>query len=198
MNYLAHARLSFRHPQILLGNMISDFVKGKKKLLYPLPIQAGIMLHRSIDTFTDEHPATRQASEIFRPAYRLYSGAFVDVVYDHFLALDKTAFTPDGLRPFSREVYQQLEQQQQWFPEPFARMFPYMKEQNWLYHYQSHQGIYNSFGGLVRRAAYMDSSEAARELFEKHYQLLESCYRQFWKDVLPFAHEEYERLLQDL
>jgi hypothetical protein len=50
----------------------------------------------------------------------------------------------------------------------------------------------------VRRAAYIDSSEAARELFEKHYQLLESCYRQFWKDVLLFAREEYERLLQDL
>jgi len=198
MNYLAHARLSFHHPQILLGNMISDFVKGKKKLLYPLPVQAGIMLHRSIDTFTDDHPATRRAGEIFRPAYRLYSGAFVDVVYDHFLALDETAFAPDGLLAFSNEVYLQLGQQQQWFPEPFARMFPYMKEQNWLYHYQSHQGIYNSFGGLVRRAAYIDSSLAARKLFEEHYQLLESCYRQFWKDVLSFARQEYERLLQDL
>ena len=31
MNYLAHAYLSFNDPEILVGNMISDFVKGKKK-----------------------------------------------------------------------------------------------------------------------------------------------------------------------
>ena len=31
MNYLAHAYLSFNKPDILAGNIISDFVKGKKK-----------------------------------------------------------------------------------------------------------------------------------------------------------------------
>jgi acyl carrier protein phosphodiesterase len=51
MNYLAHAYLSFKHEDILLGNLISDFVKGKKKFDYPLLIQKGITLHRNIDTF---------------------------------------------------------------------------------------------------------------------------------------------------
>lgn len=64
--------------------MISDFVKGKKKFDYPQGIQRGIMLHRMIDTFTDAHETTKEAKEVFRPHYRLYSGAFVDVVYDHF------------------------------------------------------------------------------------------------------------------
>ena len=178
--------------------MISDYVKGKKKFNYPSDIQKGIALHRAIDTFTDEHEVTKRAKEIFRPAYRLYSGAFTDVVYDHFLAADENEFPENSLHDFAQSVYTTLDRHTQWMPDRFAGMFPYMKEQNWLYHYQSHQGIYNSFGGLVRRAAYIDSSEAARELFEKHYQLLQSCYRQFWKDVLPFARQEYERLLQDL
>ena len=93
MNYLAHAYLSFDDREILTGNIISDFVKGKKKFNYPSRIQAGIMLHRLIDNFTDEHAATREAKEFFRPHYRLYSGAFIDVVYDHFLATDETEFT---------------------------------------------------------------------------------------------------------
>jgi acyl carrier protein phosphodiesterase len=84
MNYLAHAYLSFGHPGILTGNMISDFVKGKKKFDYPSEVQQGIALHRAIDQFTDTHEATREAKQVFRPAYRLYSGAFVDVVYDHY------------------------------------------------------------------------------------------------------------------
>ncbi|KAF0239868.1 MAG: hypothetical protein FD183_1294 [Chitinophagaceae bacterium] len=50
MNYLAHAYLSFNEPSILLGNMISDYVKGKKQYDYPLLIQKGIHLHRAIDT----------------------------------------------------------------------------------------------------------------------------------------------------
>jgi acyl carrier protein phosphodiesterase len=39
MNYLAHAYLSFNQPEILVGNMISDFVKGKKKFDFAPGIQ---------------------------------------------------------------------------------------------------------------------------------------------------------------
>ncbi|WP_438810958.1 ACP phosphodiesterase, partial [Serratia marcescens] len=53
MNYLAHAYFSFEDPDILLGNMISDYIKGKKQYTYPLKVQAGIRLHRQIDSFTD-------------------------------------------------------------------------------------------------------------------------------------------------
>jgi acyl carrier protein phosphodiesterase len=109
MNYLAHAYLSFNDPDILVGNMISDFVKGKKKFDYPLRIQAGIMLHRIIDEFTDSHPATREAKEFFRPHYRLYSGAFIDVVFDHFLALNSNEFTETSLLNFSQQVYSFLQ-----------------------------------------------------------------------------------------
>ena len=76
--------------------MISDFVKGKAKFDYPPGIQKGIHLHRLIDTFTDNHPATAMAKSFFRPQYRLYSGAFTDVVYDHFLARDEKQFEEYG------------------------------------------------------------------------------------------------------
>jgi len=59
MNYLAHAYLSFGNQDILTGNMISDFVKGKTKFDYPLTIQKGIYLHRQIDSFTDSHILTK-------------------------------------------------------------------------------------------------------------------------------------------
>ena len=61
MNYLAHAYLSFNEPEILVGNMISDFVKGKKKFDYSPGVQKGIALHRAIDNFTDYHTATKAA-----------------------------------------------------------------------------------------------------------------------------------------
>jgi acyl carrier protein phosphodiesterase len=74
MNFLAHAYLSFGNEPILVGNMISDFVKGKKKFDFPLDIQKGITLHRMIDTYTDSHPSTKAAMRLFRPAAGAYAG----------------------------------------------------------------------------------------------------------------------------
>jgi acyl carrier protein phosphodiesterase len=194
MNYLAHAYLSFNDPEILVGNMISDFVKGKKKFDYPVPIQSGIMLHRAIDDYTDNHPATKEAKAFFRSDYRLYSGAFIDVVYDHFLATDTNVFTESSLFDFSQQVYACLEKNKQWLPERFAGMFPHMRSQNWLFNYRSMAGTEKSFGGLVHRAAYLTESETACRLFEEHYQPLQECYRHFWKDASPFFFKEYKIL----
>jgi len=66
MNYLAHAYLSFNEPEILIGNLISDFVKGKKKFSYSPGIQNGIAIHRAIDQFTDDHAATHAAKLFFK------------------------------------------------------------------------------------------------------------------------------------
>jgi acyl carrier protein phosphodiesterase len=196
LNYLAHAYLSFNYPDILAGNMISDFVKGKKKFDYPPGIQAGIMLHRAIDTFTDTHEATKEAKEVFRPHYRLYSGAFVDVIYDHFLATDPAEFTESSLLDFSQQVYNELDKQMEWLPDRFAVMFPYMKQHNWLFNYRYKWGTGKSLGGVVRRSLYLLESETAYQLFEEHYQLLGDCYRHFWAFVKPFARQQLD-ILQD-
>ena len=194
MNYLAHAYLSFDDDEILVGNLISDFVKGKNKFNYPERIQKGITLHRAIDTFTDEHQATKLAKNIFRPRYRLYSGAFVDVVYDHFLAIDTNEFTEERLEVFSQKVYQAIDKHQQVLPERFARMFPYMKLQNWLFNYRTLTGTEMSFGGVARRARYIDESKTAAILFEKNYKELQANYHSFFPDVKSFSRRIFEEL----
>ncbi|GAB3015765.1 acyl carrier protein phosphodiesterase [Niabella terrae] len=194
MNYLAHAYLSFGNREILLGNMISDFVKGKQQYLYPDAVHKGIVLHRFIDTITDNHEATHRAKEVFRPAYRLYSGAFIDVVYDYFLANDSDTFGTGDLYEFAQQTYALLGAQQHLMPARFRHMFYYMQQQNWLYGYASKQGIYQSFGGLVKRAAYLQDSLPAIAVFEAHYTLLESCFRQFWTSARPLIERRFEEL----
>lgn len=187
MNYLAHAYLSFNKSEVLVGNMISDFVKGKKKFDYTPGIQTGIALHRAIDQFTDEHAATRQAKKIFQPAYRLYGAAFVDVIYDHFLANDVAEFPGNALQQFSQQVYAQLGQHTDSFPPQFAGMFPYMKQYDWLYNYRQLSGIKRSFEGVAHRAMYIKESNTAFVLFEKHYGELEQRYREFFPALKEFS-----------
>lgn len=194
MNYLAHAYLSFHRPEILVGNMISDFVKGRSRLGYTVGVQQGITLHRQIDDFTDSHAATQQAKTIFRPHYRLYSGALVDVVYDHFLANDPELFTEASLQSFAASVYQTLEQYHVQLPSPFLLMLPYMKAENWLYNYRTREGIGRSIRGLVRRSAYLTDYQTAQNLLNEHYHFLEDCYRVFIKDVKTFAEGQLQHL----
>lgn len=195
MNYLAHAFLSFNDPGILAGNMISDFVKGKSKYDYGFEIQKGIHLHRLIDEFTDVHPVTARAKNFFRPQYRLYSGAFIDVVYDHFLAIDETQFVDYGnIENFSQHVYQLLENNFSLFPSRFQKMFPYMKSQNWFYNYQFKEGIQRSFEGLVFRAAYLKESDVAFETFNQFYDELQLCYQEFFPELKQYT----LRMLHDL
>jgi acyl carrier protein phosphodiesterase len=195
MNYLAHGYLSYNYPEIVVGNMVSDFVKGAAKLGFSGKIQKGITLHRDIDAFTDSHPETKKAKEIFRPHYRLYSGAIMDVLYDHFLANDETIFTEDSLKEFSQGIYKHLEMYTAELPDRFVHVFSYMQSQDWLYHYRTKEGIRNSLSGLVRRAAYLSESQTAYNLFLEHYDFLNDCYRPFFKDVKLFAKHRLEELL---
>jgi acyl carrier protein phosphodiesterase len=183
MNYLAHAYLSFGRPGILVGNMISDYVKGKKKFDYPEQIQQGIAVHREIDRFTDTHSATKEAKEFFRPVYRLYAGSLMDVIYDHFLALDENEFTDESLKAFTINTYVILDQFTGHFPEKFTRMYPYMKAQNWLYNYRYRQGIEKSLAGVVRRAKYLEESDSAYLLFNEHYDKLKNLYQVFFPEL---------------
>lgn len=190
MNYLAHAYLSFGDPEVLTGNMISDFVKGKKKFEYEKRVLAGIDLHRSIDEFTDVHPVNKEVSNIFKPAYGLYSSAFVDVVYDHFLALELVEL-PQSFEAYTVSVYDTLENFRNIFPPVFNNIFPFMRQHNWLYNYQYAWGIEKSLAGLVHRAAYLTESRTAFELFNKRYDEIKAAYQAFFPSLKNFALEKF-------
>lgn len=168
--------------------MISDFVKGKKKFDYPVAIQKGIALHRAIDEFTDFHTITAKAKELFRNDYRLYSGPLVDVVFDHFLALDTNQFSETNeLKMFSEHTYKQLLENTEHFPEAFQKIFPFMQSQDWLHGYRFKEGIRRSLAGLVRRANYMYESETAFQIFIENYQELQEFYAAFFPGLKDFA-----------
>ena len=195
MNYLAHAYLSFHEPEITVGNVISDFVKGKKKIDFSPGIQNGIALHRAIDEFTDTHETTIAAKQFFRSHYRLYAAAFIDIVYDHFLANDTNEFASlPSLHVFSQETYQVLGKYEAVFPVSFLMMFPFMQQHNWLYNYHLAEGIRKSFGGLVRRARYMDDPGPAFHIFEKNYLALKQSYDHFFPSLKHFAAQQLELL----
>lgn len=187
MNYLAHAYLSFDDPEVLTGNLISDFVKGKKKYDYRPGILKGINLHRAIDEYTDSHPVNKEAAALFKPAYGLYGAAFLDVAYDHFLALQLAAAGQDAFEKFTFKVYEDVGSFSSELPGTFNNIFPYMCRHNWLYNYQFSFGIQNSFEGLAHRAKYISEGQTAYQIFEKNYETLQSAYQAFFPALRDFS-----------
>lgn len=198
MNFLAHAYLSFNNADILAGNMISDFVKGKKQYDYPLMIQKGISLHRSIDTFTDAHPATKEINRFFHPAYRLYSGAFTDIVYDYFLANDTNEFASETiLHDFTLLSYKNLTKNVSIFPSSFQQLFPHMVQHNWLYNYRTVNGIMKSFAGMASRAKYMNDADAANLIFINNIENMRPFYSGFFPMLKIHAAYTLKELLNN-
>lgn len=191
MNYLAHAYLSFNDPEILTGNMISDFIRGKQFDQFEGNIRNGILLHRYIDQFTDEHPVTQNIKTLFKNDFRLYASPITDVIYDYFVANDPDNFSSkENLMSFTQDTYRLLHQNEIHFPERFRTIFPYMQSQNWLYHYGETDGIFKSLKGLERRASYLNNIEKAFEIFLTNREYIHDLYNQYFSELRAGAQQK--------
>lgn len=198
MNFLAHAYLSFDYEPYIIGNMISDFVKGRKKLSYSNETQKGIELHRNIDTYTDTHPQIIEAKKIFVPKVGLYAGAFVDVAFDFFLANDKNIKTPEQWEKFTAKIYHVLSNHTDILPEKFLNILPYMTQEDWLYNYRFTWGIKNSFLNLQRRAKFLNTDLDVFSLFENNIDVLQKRYDAFFPFLYDFAKDNVRNMIKDI
>ena len=188
MNFLAHSYLSFSEEQ-LVGNMIADFVKNRDVSRLPESIQKGIKLHRAIDTFTDAHPLIHEAKAPFRPLVRLYSGAFVDVAFDYFLANDTTENSQREWQEHSREVYAVLRRYEEFLPEVFKKVLDKMQQDDWLYNYRNEWGIEYSFRNVVNKAQFLDKTTNVFPAFLANKDFLREKYEIFFPEIKSFAQD---------
>lgn len=189
LNYLAHAYLSFKQDEVLVGNFVGDYVKGKQWENLPYGIAKGVLLHREIDYFTDQHPEFIKCKRLFSAELGHYGMLFPDVVFDHFLANDSLHFTNDSLKEFSEYVYKTVESHIDVLPRDFSYTFWHIKSGNWLYSYRFKGSLENSLRGMVRRSQ-MDYPEMVPvEIFRKHYAELEQSYKAFFPELEAFVKE---------
>jgi acyl carrier protein phosphodiesterase len=187
MNFLAHAYLSFGQEEILVGNFIADFVRGKDIEKYPKKVQLGIQLHRAIDTYTDSHPLVKQVQSFLIPRFGHYSRVISDVFFDYFLAKNWNNYSDTPLEQFSLDSYRILSLYPQELPETFCRMFHWMRTQNWLYAYREPVGIQAALDGLSRRARFDSKmNESTQVLWEKEKEI-EALFFVFFQDLETFA-----------
>jgi acyl carrier protein phosphodiesterase len=181
MNFLAHLYLSAGNPQLMVGNFIGDFVKGRSALeKFDAEIIRGIMLHRAIDEFTDTHPIVTQSKVRLRPKYRHYAGVIVDVFYDHFLARNWNHYHTAKLADFASDAYRTIESYNAILPAGVKHMLPYMIQGNWLIHYAETAGIHRTLSGMARRTPYESKMDEAVHDLIKDYNAFKNEFDNFF------------------
>ena len=187
MNFLAHLYLSGSSPKTLVGNFIGDFVKGRQIQQYDPEIAKGIVLHRSIDHYTDNHPIVSRSKDKLRERYRHYSGVIVDMFYDHFLARNWNDFHDLPLVEFADHSYRTIQQYHDILPEKAKFILPYMIEHNWLVSYARKEGIGGALSGMSRRTTFESNMEKAIDELNLHYPAFEKEFFAFFPEVEHYA-----------
>ncbi|MFQ3592581.1 MAG: ACP phosphodiesterase [Gemmataceae bacterium] len=108
MNWLAHALLSPDQPEVRLGNLLADLIKGRDRQQVSDLFRAGLVLHSFIDRFTDSHPLVHRSIGRLQGAYPLVGGILVDIFYDHLLTRRWQEYHPQTLACFVRSIYEDL------------------------------------------------------------------------------------------
>jgi acyl carrier protein phosphodiesterase len=141
MNFLAHIYLSGENDLLKIGNFMADSIRGHSYEDYPTEIRKGILLHRSIDSFTDMHPVYRQSKHRLHEKYGHYSGVIMDIFYDHFLAKNWKTYSDEKLEDYAEKFYTLLTNNQEALTERAKGMLPYMIGRNWLVSYATIEGL---------------------------------------------------------
>ena len=190
MNYLDHIYLSGDNEELIIGNFIADSVKGKQYLEYPPGIVDGIVLHRSIDTFTDTHPIVSRSVERLFERYGHYSRVIVDILYDHFLAANWKDYSDIPLKIYTEDFYKLLQDNFKILPKQVQNFLPYMVADNWLYNYRKIEGIEKILFQMNRRIKYRAKMHLAVEELREFYEEFEDEFTRFFEELRAYVKVE--------
>lgn len=198
MNFLAHIYLSGTNPRIQIGNFMGDGIRGKDYKHYHTDIQTGVLLHRSIDSFTDFHPIFRQSKYRLVPKYNHFSGIIIDMFYDHFLAKEWYLYHHNQLEDFAADFYQNLEKYKDELNIKTRELLPYMTQQNWLVRYANLTDLQQILKQMDHRFSIKSNMHEAVEDLYEHYEAFQWEFHLFFKDLMVHAETEKHRIEKEL
>jgi len=183
MNYLAHLYLSGPSDGVKLGNFIGDYVKGNRFSLYPPEIRKGILLHRQIDSFMDEHPLSHASAELFRARYTRFSRVIIDVIYDHYLAKNWDKYSDQSLHDFVNEVHKLFISHYFILPPQVRQFLPFLIRSRRMENYKNLSGIEKTLKIMANHTVLPDHSAWAVEQIVKNDRQLQEQFTGFFEDI---------------
>lgn len=187
MNYLAHLYLADLNGDSLTGHFLGDFVKGRQLGRYSRKLQAAILFHRKIDSFTDAHPVIQTSRNRFKPPWRRFAGVIVDVCGDHFLARHWRTYHHAPLSDFTRRVYAQLDRDRALLTEQSAFVLSRMITYDWLGSYIHLKNVGLALDRIAGRLSRGSDFMGSLAEIEARYRDLNEDFQRFFPELIDFS-----------
>ncbi|RMG86908.1 MAG: DUF479 domain-containing protein [Bacteroidetes bacterium] len=192
MNFLAHLYLSASDDKLTVGNFLADFIRNKDLPALPPRIRAGVVLHRKIDRFTDNHPLVRQGTERLRPHHHKYAPVILDVLYDYILANNWPDWSEEPLFEFTHRIYRVLKQHIALMPPLVQRRLPLMIADDWLAGYGMESGLRYTFERMKKRTSFPHYLDHAVDHFFEDYDAYLAEFNAFFPEVIRYVQAQMD------
>lgn len=167
MNYLVHLYLSDPAPEVRLGNLLGDWVKGRlEPQAWPAGVLLGLQQHRTVDRISQNSPAVRRSKARIDDRFGILKPVMVDIFYDHILAADWDDFYQQPLDKFTPGIYQLFHTYPHLLPDTFRPISERMATHDWLVSYRQKETVplvLRKISERLKRANIL--GEGAGELF---------------------------------
>lgn len=187
MNHLAHAFLAPDSAEARVGSILGDFTRGVNLDALPENVMLGVLHHRTIDAFTDRHPAVLQSKQFFSPQRRRFAGVALDILYDHYLLRHWKAFSNRSRDTFIELVYSELREHEELMPENMVKVSRRMIEHDWFRSYADLNNIGYALDRVAMRIRFQNRFEGIIEEIREHDHQLESLFLEFFPDLQKVA-----------
>ena len=164
MNFLGHLYFSNNNLDLMVANLFGDFCKGKSYLNYPISTQQGVLLHRKIDFFIDNHPSVIAIRKKLHAPLPKVSGIAIDLYFDHLLAKHWHLFHEQTLVDFLDLFYKHTISINSTYPGEFLVFIEKLRESKWMNHYPTAFGFQKSCEGVSRRLSFENELKNAPTL----------------------------------
>ena len=197
MNFLAHLFLSGDSEEILVGNLLEDFVVGRidhpRNQNYDNNLKNGILLHRLIDSFTDTNSSVSACKLVLYKKYHKYAAVVIDIFFDHYLAIHWDEYSSESAHDFRKRVYLSFQNHWEVLPEKMKPLIESMINHDWLKNYGEFWGIERALTSISRRTVYESNMENAVEDLKLHYDLFDEKFKEFF----PMMMAECQAFLEE-
>ena len=188
MNFLFHMILSGDDDQLLVGNFMGDFVKGRLENRFRPRIRQGVQLHRSIDSYGDRHPVYRSSRKLLGEEYGLYRGVMLDLFYDYFLVNNWSSWSDEPFDDYLVRTRAVMESHRDDLPEEMHRLLPIIFDEL-LTSYATIDGIGNALCRLSRRISRPNPLNGSQSELARNHALLEEHFHQLTPELFRFCAE---------
>ena len=192
MNYLAHVFLSGKDEEVIIGNFIGDYVKGRAFRKYSESIKKGILLHRNIDAYTDRNKIVRKSKSLLKKKYGKYSGVIIDIFYDHFLTVNWSRFSRQPLTDFTDNLHKILIRYSPVLPEKVKLLVPSFIDNNWIKTYRSIKGLEIVLNRMSDKTTLPDETAFAIGVLKEYYNRIEGDFLAYFPSLMNYVSEKFD------